>query len=48
MYTEKERESGFNNIVDKFKNRDNILAVILIDSGVNVYKDIYSDLDFLL
>ena len=46
MYTEQEREEIYNYIVDKLKQREEVLSIIQIGSGAVGYRDKYSDLDF--
>ena len=38
----------FNYLVDKFSNRDEVLAIIQVGSGAIGYRDKYSDLDFAI
>lgn len=48
MYTYEERQNILNELINFFKNRDDISAVILVGSGSYGFKDNYSDIDIAL
>ena len=48
MYTELDREKILNQIIDNFKNRDEVLSIILIGSGAIGFRDKLSDLDLAI
>ena len=48
MYSEKERNAVFDYLVEKFRERNEILSVIQVGSGAIGYRDKYSDLDFAI
>lgn len=48
MYSEQDRNEVFNYLVEKFKQRNEVLSIIQIGSGAIGYRDKYSDLDFAI
>ena len=48
MYSEKERNEVFDYLVEKFRERNEVLSVIQVGSGAIGYRDKYSDLDFAI
>ena len=48
MYTEVDRENILNTLINNFKNREEILSIILVGSTSTGFKDKYSDLDIAI
>ena len=48
MYTSQEREQILNRLVESFRKREEILAVILVGSGADGFRDRYSDIDLVV
>lgn len=48
MYTTKERDKFFKNILNNIKKSENIIGTYLIGSSSIGFNDIYSDLDFMM
>ncbi len=48
MYTYEECQNILNELINSFKNRDDISAVILVGSGSYGLRDNYSDIDIAL